>query len=507
MKKTKIFFLILSLIIIVGLFSCSSSSGGTSYKGYAPDASDAYYSKRYGDITDDDGYDSNIQSGQMTSKAWSDNENYQKWLDLITSGDNSEDNEHYLADEYKTFVQNSNLLKTKNMLEVQIKAGENVVENAKVIASIENGTSFTGYTNANGIIYTFFEEKEHFNLKFKIEYDGVAYEKELNEIPESRKVEFDLDEITLKSKIEVLDLCLIVDTTGSMSDELEYLKVELRNVLENIENDIDYDINLALIFYRDTGDEYVTRVFDFTKDLSSQYSNLGKQRADGGGDFPEAVDVALEKAAGLNWHDDSVKVLIHVLDAPLHSSTAHFTSFGNNVIALANKGVRMIPVICSSGGGDDLLEFTMRSAALMTGGTYTWLTDDSGIGGSHTEPSTDDGIPVEYFNQMLIRLIKECCTGEKLPPAQYNKQGEGGEQTPDDDKCKVTFLISDTQEYFIVYVDKGAQVVEPKEPTKEGYEFVGWSIWYEDGTFSSDFDFSSSITEDTRLIARWVKIS
>ena len=47
----------------------------------------------------------------------------------------------------------------------------------------------------------------------------------------------------------------------------------------------------------------------------------------------------------------------------------------------------------------------MRSMALISNGTYTFLTNHSGIGGSHIEPSTDT-YEVEKLNDLMVRLIK-----------------------------------------------------------------------------------------------------
>ena len=43
---------------------------------------------------------------------------------------------------------------------------------------------------------------------------------------------------------------------------------------------------------------------------------------------------------------------------------------------------------------------------MTTGGTYTFLTDDSGIGGSHLEPTVGD-YEVEHLNDMLVRIIED----------------------------------------------------------------------------------------------------
>ena len=58
----------------------------------------------------------------------------------------------------------------------------------------------------------------------------------------------------------------------------------------------------------------------------------------------------------------------------------------------------------------------MRSIALATKGSCLFLTDHSGIGGSHAAPTTDK-YDVEYLNGLIYRVIYNCaymptCKGE-----------------------------------------------------------------------------------------------
>ncbi len=50
----------------------------------------------------------------------------------------------------------------------------------------------------------------------------------------------------------------------------------------------------------------------------------------------------------------------------------------------------------------------------MTGGTYIFLTDDSGIGYSHRSPSTES-YDVETLNECMIRVVCEYCGLEYEP--------------------------------------------------------------------------------------------
>jgi hypothetical protein len=54
------------------------------------------------------------------------------------------------------------------------------------------------------------------------------------------------------------------------------------------------DIRMGLVAYRDIGDDYVTKRFDLTTDIQDLYGKLLGLQAQGGGDWPESVNEALD---------------------------------------------------------------------------------------------------------------------------------------------------------------------------------------------------------------------
>ena len=201
-----------------------------------------------------------------------------------------------------------------------------------------------------------------------------------------------------------LDLMLMLDTTGSMGDELSYLKTELKNVINRVVDETQADVQLSVNFYRDNGDDYVVRDFGFTKNISIALEHLQDQRSEGGGDYPEAVMDAIGNGLYKHeWRADSEKIMLLVLDAPPHRGDA-LTYLESHMHKAAQMGVRIIPV--ASSGVDTDTEFLCRCMAMATGGTYTFLTDDSGVGYSHLEP-TIGSYKVEKLNDMLVRVISE----------------------------------------------------------------------------------------------------
>ena len=202
------------------------------------------------------------------------------------------------------------------------------------------------------------------------------------------------------------DIAFIVDATGSMSDEIDFLKKDLVDILDRAKSGIgEIGLRTATVFYRDTEDEYVTKFSPFTDDYRKTIQYISMQRADGGGDLPEAVHTALEAGLqNLAWNTSArARIAFLVLDAPAHQDHQGVVeSLQASVREYAKQGVKLIPVFCSSPSKE--CEFMCRFFAILTGGTYVFLTDDSGVGGDHIEASVGD-FQVEPLNDLLVRLI------------------------------------------------------------------------------------------------------
>jgi len=209
---------------------------------------------------------------------------------------------------------------------------------------------------------------------------------------------------------EKADIAFVVDATGSMGDEIAYLKAELEDVLNKIKKQHkDIQVNTSSVFYRDHGDSYLVKKSDFSTDIKTSINFINEQNAGGGGDFPEAVDAGLNTAINeLSWSDDALaKVIFLILDAPPHADRESIKNMQKLTEKAAEKGIRIVPVTAS--GIDKSTEYLMRSIALATNGTYVFLTDDSGIGNAHIKPTTDE-YQVEFLNDVFIRLIKQYLT-------------------------------------------------------------------------------------------------
>ena len=345
-----------------------------------------------------------LPSGMITAGAVNDNDGYQAWLDLFAQGD--ETNGKFFDYTNPDYSWGYNSL---NRIKVSVKNGDAPVSGATVVATDNQGVAyFSAVTDANGNAYLFTDLSE--GLVTVTGGDAnitTEFSKDIREIS--------LDLGADVNKLNVIEIMLVVDVTGSMGDEIHFLKAELADVINRIaENDSNTIIKLAMLFYRDTDDKVPFDYYDFVdvtteEGLAQQQAALDKQKATGGGDYPEAVDQALEMAVNQQWSTGATtKIIFHVLDAPAHTGDKYAQKLVGATKDAAEKGIRICPIICS--GAADLTEYTMREAAIYTGGTFIFVTDDSGIGGSHHKPETPE-VTIELLNSLMVRLVKGYHTG------------------------------------------------------------------------------------------------
>jgi len=339
-----------------------------------------------------------IEPGQLTAGEWSDLENWDFFQEVLSTQDWG------TMEAYWGF-------ETSGRIPVQVVANDTPVVNAQVSVFDVQGESLwmavsDAYGQAELFTGMFGEEEGPFTIRATLgdESDEVQIDSGFDEFPVV------LSFTQFEPPPPALDLMFVVDTTGSMSDELRYIQAELADVIQQVESGVgeQLSVRLSVNFYRDTTDAYVVRTFPFTTDIPQALDALAEQNAEGGGDFPEAVDQALQAAVEQQaWDPDATaRLLFLVLDAPPHHVDECVTRVQVATEMAAAQGIAIVPV--SASGIDKDTEFLLRFLSVATGGTYVFLTDDSGIGGSHLPTAPTIGqYEVEYLNDLMVRLIME----------------------------------------------------------------------------------------------------
>lgn len=328
----------------------------------------------------------------LTAAEWKDNDNWPFFTNLVSSG----------VIEFPSYG-----VDPRNRIKVTVtdEAGNPLDgEEVKLYDEYDKDV-WTTKSNKDGVCYLFYPEgtTPGYVISNEVEAELEVATTTGEDFQGSVEVSV-LDDVSITVPKNGTDkdgtqVMFIVDTTGSMGDELAYLQMDFASIAEET---ADSSVWFSTNFYRDEGDEYVTKTNEFTQNLATVQRQLSDEYAAGGGDTPEAVaDVLMETIANNNeWRDDCNKVAFLIFDAPPHYGTESAVS--EAVQAAAAKGIHLVPVVASNAERDT--ELFGRALAIVTDGTYVFLTDDSGVGESHLEPIVGS-YTVELLHDVIVRII------------------------------------------------------------------------------------------------------
>lgn len=146
----------------------------------------------------------------------------------------------------------------------------------------------------------------------------------------------------MKKELNQVDICFVIDTTGSMSSFISAAKQHLLKMINNLGAITGLDWQVGLVEYRDhppQDNSFVKRVYKLTSDLKQMGYAINKLSADGGGDGPEAVYDGLQAACKeMPWRKFSCRFVILVGDAPPHGFELVERKDGNTFTVLKTSG-------------------------------------------------------------------------------------------------------------------------------------------------------------------------
>ena len=109
-----------------------------------------------------------------------------------------------------------------------------------------------------------------------------------------------------------VDLVFIVDCTASMGPYIKQAQENIQTIAETVSRTA-FSVRLALVEYRDHPPQdktFVTRVHDFTFSVGEMKTWVDDMSASGGGDIPESVACALQRAASLSYRETATKMCV-----------------------------------------------------------------------------------------------------------------------------------------------------------------------------------------------------
>lgn len=201
-----------------------------------------------------------------------------------------------------------------------------------------------------------------------------------------------------------LDLLFLLDTTGSMADELAQVQATLRSITERIQSlDGQPAIRFGMVLYRDRTDEYVTRRFGFTEDVEAFDRALQEVEANGGGDYAEAMNMGLFAAVDqMAWRDGALRLAFLVADATPHTDYTDDVPYPVTLRSAVARGIKIFPTAAS--GLDPVGSYVMRQIAQFTGARFLFIEYGANTAASHgVEGPTDSN----NLDDLVVRIVTE----------------------------------------------------------------------------------------------------
>lgn len=212
-------------------------------------------------------------------------------------------------------------------------------------------------------------------------------------------------------RVNQLDILFLLDTTGSMGDEIEQLKSSIESIATQINQlPAQPDTRFGMVTYRDRNEAYLVNLTDFTDDLPLFSQALTAVYASGGGDYPEDLHSGLDQAINeANWRsDETVRLIFLISDAPPHLDYGQSYDYVASMKTAVSRGIKIIPI--ASSGLDAQGEYIFRQLALFTNGRFLFLTsaiDSTSENGRSTENQSSPSYTITNLEALIVMIVEE----------------------------------------------------------------------------------------------------
>ena len=209
------------------------------------------------------------------------------------------------------------------------------------------------------------------------------------------------------SAVRPVDLAFVLDTTGSMSEEIASVKATIQKVAATLSVG-EVRVRIGLVEYKDRGDAFVTKVYPMSADLAAVSRDVGGIVASGGGDLPENMSAGLHVALrDLEWSPQAVTRAAFIIgDAPPHLDYPNEADYSVDMKQAAHRGIQLFTVAAS--GMDALGQAVWRQMSAYTGGTNLFVlrggAGPQSVGGGDPASSCG-GTQTNYASGNLDALI------------------------------------------------------------------------------------------------------
>lgn len=338
------------------------------------------------------------QAAGVAAGEWDDNANYQEFQRFI---------------EASSRLSFSNVdLRHRRFLVVRDVNGMGVPSCKVSVSDGQNAVSLTTAASGRAILFPHAEGLTGFNLTASTRCADDEQSVKFTLEASDDLVDLRLDTARSLPQVRDIEIAFILDTTGSMSEEIAAVKATIQKVASQLSTS-NVRVRMALVEYKDQTDEFVTKVYPMSTDLRGFARTVSNITASGGGDTPE--DAAEGLRVGINnlqWSDSAVSRMAFLIgDAPPHLDYQS-ANYVRDMKSAAKRGIKLYTVAAS--GMDDLGQVVWRQLAQYTGGTNMFVkrggAGAASTGGGDPKSScggTHDNYRSGNLDQLIVSKVEQ----------------------------------------------------------------------------------------------------
>jgi hypothetical protein len=331
--------------------------------------------------------------GPVRAGEWDDNANYREFMSYLDT--QSALSFHRIDLRHRRFVV------------VRDMEGRGVPNCRVTVSDGSKEVSLTTAASGRAILFPHAEGLAGNSFKARTACAGGEAEKDVSLAAADAAVDLQLDVQRPGMQSIDVDVAFILDTTGSMSEEINAVTATIDKVATDLAGR-NVRVRVALVEYKDRGDAFVTKVYPFTADLQAFGASIKSIRASGGGDMPEDAVAGLHAGlTELSWSDNAVARLAFMIgDAAPHLDYQSGTDYESDLRSAARRGIKINTVAAS--GMDALGQAVWRQVAQYTGGTNLFVlrggAGPQSVGGGDPKSSCG-GVQENFSSGNLDELI------------------------------------------------------------------------------------------------------
>ena len=223
----------------------------------------------------------------------------------------------------------------------------------------------------------------------------------------------------IKPKMQVV---FLLDATGSMSGLIGTAKEKIWSIAGSLtQTEPEPDLEIGMIFYRDRGDDFVTKHIPLGKDLDNMYEQLMAMQANGGGDAPESVNQAIHEGINqIQWDTDpkTYRAIFLVGDCPPHMDYRDDVKYPESCIEANKKNIIINTILM---GNDSEAMRIWKDIAKKTNGEF--IQTDMSVNNISINTPYDDKIndlqyqldqTRIYYGKSADKMVTKQAQSEKL---------------------------------------------------------------------------------------------